>query len=497
MILSKTPKSLQKCYLMGMSNPVRPISPPLELFLWASLAFLAIWPLGTNLKAIYYNCYNAIDFSIYQQAIYDIWTLQVPNPFVSIRNVKIFNDHFDPVIYLAVFFTAIFGQGFQQLLVFEWAFFATLLLSIAFLFRDNLKEAIPYLFCTILTKLFLVSFLYPIHPSTWACLPLFWLTYFIVKDKKLAVALAIPVLCLFKESYAFALFPLSFYYVWKRELKVAASIAVITLPFIAFELHFREVFLGPTVNYGGRIFGPLRQNPVSFLKDMALGFNPLPFLKMFYPFIACLAFSLKGLKERSLGRLFAVFSVFAPLLLLQIWRNDTHHHYGAQFGGILMGLLVSLKMLHHLSRKKLLFVMALFFLSSMGTYTKMFKGLFLDSFGQNKCSINANKVVQNRRVKEKMAFIPRSEAILATGGIVPFVMLGGKTIDHYRGYSMRRPTYDYLILERNHSGDTYPANLREVEGVLHRCRPLVDEVYIDNDELFFAKGNFENCVYPR
>ena len=52
-----------------------------------------------NIKGILLNCFHATDFGIYQQAIYDIAYNLDPNPFVSVRNIKIFNDHFDPIIF--------------------------------------------------------------------------------------------------------------------------------------------------------------------------------------------------------------------------------------------------------------------------------------------------------------------------------------------------------------------------------------------------------------
>ena len=90
----------------------------------------ALLPLLLNIKSITYNCYSVNDFSVYQQAIYDILTLKEWNPYLTVRHINIFNDHFDPILYLAVFFTAIFGQGFQQLLIFEWLFFIGIIVSI-------------------------------------------------------------------------------------------------------------------------------------------------------------------------------------------------------------------------------------------------------------------------------------------------------------------------------------------------------------------------------
>ena len=168
----------------------------------------SLLPLLLNIKGITYNCYNAADFSIYQQGIYDILTLKEWNPYLTIRNINLFNDHFDPILYLAVLFTAVFGQGFQQLLIFEWLFLLGFIISICYIYRSDISKSIPYIFCTLTTTLLLAPLLYPIHPDTWSCLPLFWLTYVMLKKKISAVPILVFSTCLFKESFAFAFFPL-------------------------------------------------------------------------------------------------------------------------------------------------------------------------------------------------------------------------------------------------------------------------------------------------
>ena len=453
---------------------------------WLGIFFVSLWPLIANIKAILFNCHHFDDFVIYQQAIYDIWTLGDLNPFLSVRNGKIFNDHFDPVIFLAVAFTAVFGQGFEQLLVFEWLFYAGLLISIAYLFKFNLKDALPYLFCALLTKLFLIPLLYSIHPTTWSALPFFWLTYFLIHQQKTRIALTIFILSLFKESYPFALFPLSFFYAYKKDYRLSVAIAAITLPFIAFELHFREEFFGPLFGFGSWLLRPLIEDPILGIKNIIVGLNYSQFIKMFYPFVIVFALYAKKLKDQGRpfphGHFIAVLLYLTPLLFLQIVYNRIHYQYGAPFAGILLGLLVSLKMLHNLPKKMLFFAVIIFALSSMGTYTRLFKRVILNSFPKS-CTISRARITQNRAVRAKVSTIGRDKIILATKGITPFILRPAKTIDVYKDFSEKRNFYHYIILEGE-------------ENIISRCRPLANEIYIDNSELFFAVGNFENCVYP-
>ena len=85
-----------------------------------------------------------------------------------------------------------------------------------------------------------------------------------------------------------------------------------------------------------------------------------------------------------------------------------------------------------------------------------------------------------------MASIPRNKAIVANREILPFIMLPDKNITCYESFETRKHYYHYLVLEPK----------RIEKNVLSRCRPLAKEIYIDNDRLFFARGDFENCVYP-
>ena len=463
----------------------------------------SLLPLFLNIKSITYNCYNAVDFSIYQQAVYDILTLKEWNPYLTIRNINIFNDHFDPILYLAVLFTAVFGQGFQQLLIFEWLFYLGLIISICYIFISNFSKSIPYIFCILTTTLLLNSFLYPIHPSTWACLPLFWLTYFIVNNKRPAIPIFVLLTCLFKESYAFACFPLGIFYVAKKEFKIGVAIILITSLFIFNEFYLREYLLGQTKNYGDRFLESFLQDPLAFFKQSFLNLDKLSFLKKFYPFIFCFFFFLKqNINQISdaFQKIFPVLLIFTPLFFLHIQSNQmgVGLHYVSQFAGILIGLIVSLDMLHRISKKQKIFVLALFTLSSLGIYTRYFKKLLLSNY-KGRCLIESDKLKGNREIRSHIAKVPSSTTILASGGIIPFIMMPNKKIYHYGGYSQKRTSYDYLILEKllilKTNEDNWPISNKDIQNVIQNCKGLAEEIYLDNKYFFFAGGKFENCVY--
>jgi hypothetical protein len=68
-------------------------------YLWGFLlAFIGTTFFSGLIVKLHANCHHATDFSIYQEAIYKIAAFGDFNPFLYVRNVNIFNDHFDPII---------------------------------------------------------------------------------------------------------------------------------------------------------------------------------------------------------------------------------------------------------------------------------------------------------------------------------------------------------------------------------------------------------------
>ncbi len=394
------------------------------------LAVTTLLPLLLNIEAITYNCFNAWDFTIYQQAIYDILTLKEWNPYLTIRSINIFNDHFEPILYSGVLFTALFGQGFHQLLIFEWAFFIGLILSVCYIFRFNFLTSTPYIFCILTTPFLLDSFLYPIHPSTWSCLPLFWLTYFIVKDKTKGILGLVFLTCLFKESFAFALFPLGIFYIVKKEFKTGVTTTLITSVFILHELYLREYFLGPTIKYGHKAFEYFISNPlINFSYPITTNFDVI--FKKFYPFIFCFFFFLKKTHNKTsifFQKIFPILLILLPLFSLHMKFKLIDLHYGAQFAGILIGLMVSLDVFRYISKKQKIIVLSLFVLSSLNIYYSQYVNKLLLSNYDDKCILESDKLKNNRMIRSHISRMPSSAKILASGGVTPYIMIPNNRI---------------------------------------------------------------------
>src|SRR3989338_8693132 len=114
-----------------------------KLFIYSSFFIVTIFflgPLFFNIQSILHNCIHAIDFSIYQQAIYDISSNLKLNPFNTVRGTFIFLDHFDPILLLAALFIWFFGANPINLLIFEFLWYMGIVIFLIYIFRNNIKN---------------------------------------------------------------------------------------------------------------------------------------------------------------------------------------------------------------------------------------------------------------------------------------------------------------------------------------------------------------------
>ncbi|MCK5073524.1 MAG: DUF2079 domain-containing protein, partial [Bacteriovoracaceae bacterium] len=140
-----------------------------------SLGYLCFLPLVFNIVNLLNNCINIYDFGIYEQAIYEIAGGAGWNPYLTVRNIHIFNEHFDPVIFLAAPWALIFKYNPVCLVVFEWLWFAAIIVMIILISRkkNSFYETCFYIMLFCLSRAIISGLAYPIHPTTWAMLPLF------------------------------------------------------------------------------------------------------------------------------------------------------------------------------------------------------------------------------------------------------------------------------------------------------------------------------------
>lgn len=453
----------------------------------ASCLILFVTLVAHNIVGILHNCFHATDFGIYQQAIYEIAQFGNLNPFLTIRNINIFNDHFDPVIFLAVPFVWIFQYHAISLILFE-LFVLAFFLYLVWKYNPHKEYFAPILFMLLTTKAILSGILYPIHPSTWSMVPLFLIGLALARKNNHLLILSVIGLCLFREAFPLAIIFMSLSFLIQRDHKTFASILSIGVFFTILVYFLRPLLLGPTVNYGGAILTGLMTDPLNTLKHI----DPVPALKIFYPFVIPFYFLIKDQGKRLF--LHPLFAFWLPLIGLHFLNSKVH----AQYGPFLIVPLWAILIFHPVfiqflkNKKALIITMILFAASSSGTYTKSIKLAF---FGESKkCEISPQKREATKEILASLKNMKEGKTIIATGGVVPTIMKPGMRIYQAGLFSQRLNNYDYLLLERNNSGDLYPFNPTDIENTIKNCSY---KTIIKNDHYFLAEGPIPySCLTP-
>lgn len=449
------------------------------------LVWLAVI-LYSNFKGIIYNCFHATDFSIYQQAIYEIADGAGLNPYLTIRNIKIFNDHFDPVLLFAVPFVWLTNYSPLSLILFEFLWFFAIFIFIYKKIEER-EKLLPLLIIPLFTKGFLSGLEFPIHPSTWAMFPSILLGWFIIKENKKGIILTSLTLLFFKESFAFGVIGLSFYYFLTKEWKTGITLFGIAVLNIIFVFKLRPLLMGEVYSYSGWV-----------LRDLPFGiFTKLDykaFFKVFYPFFIPIFLIFKSLfKNRKwVTPELAILFYTAPLFMILVLTNKIHFQYGAQIVGPLLALIFfSAQRRYWVENKKtFIFTVLLFIASGIGSHTKVFKNVFVSKNKQciqSPAKISSTKEVKNIVLKTK-------GNILSTGGVAPNLLEPGMKLHQAGMYSKFQDNFSLLVLEKPGTGNHYPYSKEIIQKTIETCS--LDDI-IFNDEWFLVIQNpGVSCLEP-
>ena len=206
-------------------------------------------PLIGNIISLANSCENTIDFSIYQQAIYDSFALKNPNPFISTRNVHILQDHFDPVYLLAGPWAALFNNSPYSLLFFEWFFLAA---TVGFLIysSQDMRSALLWTFLILWNRGIMHAMDFPIHPTTWSIFPITMTVLAIKEKKEWLFWVSIISLLFFKEIFPIATLFLSAVLLWKKDYKKGIPLISLSISLCLFNFQWRQYLLeGSPLNY--------------------------------------------------------------------------------------------------------------------------------------------------------------------------------------------------------------------------------------------------------
>jgi hypothetical protein len=467
------------------------------LFLKILILVLPIIILANNLWLLWHNCVGATDFSIYQQAIYDMAANLDLNPFITIRNVKIFNDHFDPVIILLAPILRIANYSPSALIFFEWMMFYFLLFYIVFR-EQNISLNHRYLLAFILLfeKGVLTALNYPIHPTTWSIVPIYFCIRSLVLDQTRPLIIWSFCLLFFKESFCFSIIGIGVAKCILKRWRVGVPLLLMGFASALFNFHFRKVFFGDLVSYGSNLLGGYVSNPIDSIKKLILGLNYKEMIKLFIASITLLLSSIYLEKKRGNERLLSVFigvmSFFLPLFGIQFLANKFYFHYCAQL--ILPLVVFSIFILKEVDKRHVLIAL-IFLVTGMGRYTKNVRSIVKEQ--KEECLLtkeNRDEISKvNKMVLEK---IKSGKTLFVTAGIPPLLLKPNLKVYQSGYYSEKLKHHDYMLIQMNRHGNTSPYSPEKINKFVSNCKSLVQKIIYETDNFFFAKGVPEQCLEP-
>lgn len=463
---------------------------------------LVLLILLSNIKGILFNCFHAYDFGIYQQGIFNIAAGESLNPFISVRGLNTFNDHFMPVLFLAVPFVWLFNFSPISLIFFEWLWFAILLFLIWKNYsKKNKSIALYSIALAVFSKGILTGLEFPIHPGTWS-MPIWFLLIKNIRNNNEKNIFVLSIfLCMFREAYPFGTLLLGLYYLTIKRWKLGLSLTIFSSLYLWFVLSLRKSFLGETADYGGKIVKGLFTTPVDYLIEVFKNFEFLVVFKLFFPFIVLLSivlfFEFKSKKD--IKWLVPSFLLILPLFGIHFLTNQYHFHYGPAFAVPLLSIAFFSNSYEEVfkNKKLLTLILIVFIATSSGRYTKFFNNLFLSK--NNKCQFESAYLKETKEVSHLVETNYKGKVVLASGGVIQQLIFPG--IEIYPPHTMVAvpQKIDMIILLRNGAGDTYPWTKEQVEEAISRCDTYAKKVYLKTEFYYVAEGKFpSDClnVFP-
>ena len=472
--------------------------------------------LVANLSAVAHNCFNSADLGIYHQAITEL-NIKNLNPYITVRDVKIFNDHFDPVIFLAAFFVKLFDNSPHGTVIFEflWLLIFVFITSMS-VYKEGItkrdqqaKPILLILWMIIFSRGILTGILSPVHPTLWSIVPLFFVCKYIKEDKLNGIIFSSLALCLFKEIFPPALISLSMYYALRKRWNYFLPLFLIGVAGTVFGFYLRPLWMGEFYPYHQSLFSSSLEQWILkvFISGDYSGIFKL-FYPFFIPFYILYKHEIKGTGFKHF--VFPIFFLIIPIFGVHFINRNIWLHWASITIGPLLAI-ISLSSVPFIiaKNKKLLIWTCLFFLINGFSRHKIGWEIIIrtleDIAGSNyierlkgpytRCSLTSENRNTIKQVKDILNTKAKDKYILSSGGIIPQIIARDRKIYHLGGYSRKRDHYDMLLLGLNNSENGYPMTKEKIKKIKKSCSKFARKIYLDNDYYYLIEGNISrSCL---
>jgi len=429
-------------------------------------------------------CVNNYDLGIYGQALRQL-SFANPNPWLSVREINLFNDHLDPVLFLLLPFKYIHVLGAHPgriILRFEMIVALT---TAGIFFWMARARAISFAMATFLAFFILFNraglgaLTYPAHPGTWSILPLGLACWFLWRERWQAALVAFFFCLLCKEEYpvvgiaaAIALFltgkrrPAAWFFAWSTAWGILA-------------FFIRPMILGSSGQYTGSVENA---EGLAYLADpeklMAVALWTLSWMLPLVP-LWWAGFRDNGFRRAALIKVMPILAIVASLLAIRVAGGWWFSHRSV---APVTALAFACALLLPVKRApRWLWLVASFLL--VATSWQALRPSLRYWAGKDiarHCPADAARLTSLDQATDKL-LAERDGKALVQGNLIPRIV--DRENIHHLGATKEDPaSFRWLLVEKNGLGQHWPGTAGSVPETVRQWRESPDVRVVIDDQ---------------
>ena len=447
------------------------------------------------------------DIIIYVTALQKI-SFDNINPFIPARQIHIFNDHFDPILFLVAPIVQIFHKVFGispviVSMIIEVLFFIATAFLILYLFKKKLITS------SLITFVLVYFFYNPttfdslgfsIHPTTWSVFPIAILGWTVMTKRFSLIIVSSIFLMSFKEEFPFAILMLSFYYLIKKQKKEGLILFALAGIWILFVYKIRLIIWNnESMSYGSNLLTNFFSQPIDSIINFYLGKKVIQkHIALLFPIIFILILYFKQNKNISIKELdYSMLWMLIPVYVIRVITGDgkfymNHYHMAPIVGFLTLFICMNCKNFE-IKKKQLIFIIVFILVFSGETIIQRINIFNTHPFLRNhKIS---NLINQKKAVNESIDYLRQ----FPNDNIFTLVNTGTYLYNNNYVYFLMRDNHvtnsnakaNFYLIEKHPFGNLYNKNRQFFDEKEKELRQN-SEIVIDNQYIFLAKKNNSN-----